>query len=165
MNSGLHRKSFQDATELAQQAKIEMQQWLSEDIAAWDAEQPSKRQKTRHGDEPKGGTLLTEEDVKQAVRAAIAAHKRGDNDSEETSQPGECEDARVTEPTCNDAPPEGGVTLDQAQTKVIEDYFTATKNTCIVAHGLLQQAAIVFEEQAKQIEMATDRMRNIMNNV
>ena len=53
MNSGLHRKSFEDATELAKQATIEMQQWLSEDIAAWDAEEPPKRQKTRHGDEPK----------------------------------------------------------------------------------------------------------------
>ena len=99
------------------------------------------------------------------VSAAIAAHKRGDNDSEEDNQPGECEDVRVTEPTCNDAPPEGGVTLNQAQTKVIEDYLTATKTTCITAHNMLKQAARVFEEQAKQIDLATDRMRNIINKV
>ena len=162
MNSGLHRKSFEDATELAKQAKIEMQQWLSEDIAAWDAEQPSKRQKTRHGDEPKGGTLLTNEDVKEVVRAAIAAHKRGDNDSAETSQSGEWDDVRVTDPTSNDAsnppPPEGGVTLSQAQTKIIVDYLTATETGCIAAHQLLKQAAHVFDEQAKEI-------RDIIHNV
>ena len=165
MLSGLHHKSFEDATDLAKKATIKMQQWLPEDIAAWDAEQPSKRQKTRHGDEPKGGTLLTKEDVKHVVSAAIAAHKRGDNDSEEASQPGEWEDVRVTEPTCNDAPPEGGVTLNQTQTKIIVDYLTATKSGCIAAHNMLKQAAHVFDEQAKQIDLATDRMRNIINKV
>ena len=107
--------------------------------------------------------------MKEVVRAAIAAHKRGDNDSEETSQSGEWDDVRVTEPTNNDAskppPPEGGVTLSQAQTKIIVDYLTATESGCIAAHKLLKQAAHVFDEQAKQIDLATDRMRNIINKV
>ena len=162
MLSGHHNKGFGDATDWARKATIKMQEWPAEEIAGWDAEQTSKRQKTSHDDEPKGGTLLTKEDVKRVVSATIAAHKRGDNDSEETNQSGEWGDARVTEPTSNDAskppPPEGGVTLSQAQTKIIVDYLTETESGCIAAHKQLKQAAHLFDEQAKEI-------RNIIHNV
>ena len=169
MTSGHHYKGYGDAVDWARKATIKMQDWPAEEIAGWDAEQTSKRQKTSHDNEPNGSTLLTDDDVKEVVRAAIAAHKRGENDSEETNQPGEWDDVWVTEPTNNDAskppPPEGGVTLSQAQTKIIVDYLTTTTSGCIAAHKLLKQQAHVFDEQAKEIDLGKDRIRNMINNV
>ena len=168
MVSGLHHKSFEDATDLAKKATIKMQQWLAEDIAAWDVEQPSKRQKTRHGDEPKGGTRLTAESVKEVVAAAIAAWKNGDNDTDDSNPDGECEDARVVQPTSMVAsrppPPEGSVTVRHTQIKCVLDCLTRTENGCRSAQRVLMQAAFAFVDEAKNIAAATDDIRKLIRN-
>ena len=97
--SGLHKKDHDDAAAWDRTATVKKEEWSAEEIAQWKAPQKGKRQKTHHGDEPKGGTRLTAESVKEVVAATIAAWKNGDNDTDDSSPDGECEDVRVVQPT------------------------------------------------------------------
>ena len=169
MRSNNHKMDPDDAAACARTATIKKEEWSAEEIAQWKAPQKGKRQKTHHGDEPKGNTRLTPEHVKEVVANAIAALRQGDHDADDNSLDGDSEEVRIVHPNNMLAHrpqlPEGRVTMRYTQLKGVLDCLSRAENGCRGAQKVLQQAAHAFADEAKNIASAADDIRRLINCV
>ena len=170
VNSGHHKRDPFDAETWASMATISWEEFSANEIDSWTDTHTRKRKQTDHGDESKGSTHLTKEQVKEVVANAIAALSQDGHDTEEHSPDGDNDASgsglRVLRSKNVLARREEAlVTLRYTQLKSALDCLSRAERGCRGAEKVLQQAANAFADEAKNIASAADDIRQLIHRV